>query len=1080
MKKRLLSFAMALCMVLSLLPAAAFADENAETPVCTCEEACTAENMNAECAVCGTEGAVVENCCKYAVPATEVQPEATTPPAPPVCTCEEACTAEEMSAECAVCGAEGAVVENCCKYVAPEPEESTEATTPPAPPVCTCEEACTADAMDAECPVCGAEGAVVENCGKYIAPVVEEQVEEVVQVGALAAEEPELTAVEKVQAMIDALPTVEELENADDEKVDEVYAAVQDVCDALDKLSEEELEQVNTEKLDALLEWFNGQVAALDDGTVTTEAELRAAVASATSGATITLGADITLTEELVVNYSVKRSFSLKLNMNGHTLTGSRIRVNGCTFTVDGELDADVKVTDHLQGAEYEKTYLKGGIFNNNVSVDGDRSYIVDGTFYGEVQGARAIIRGGTFYDKISCTRISGGTFYEEVACYATYGGTFHKKVNCTYAEGGTFLESCTVYMSIYDGIFLKSYTMNLGWIFGGLFYCEHDQSKKADATYAIEYMDDGATIAIEYRDLKKGSVFLGVTPSSKNGYTFTGQWSNADANKTYEFPRTIPSEDFSDSKKITLYAQWKEKDGYSVTFDTNGGNNIETKTDVKWADKVLDGIPDPVKDGWEFTGWKCGDTTVNADTTYGTLASSDTVGSIELTAQWKDITGPTGIISIGTDSWTKSPDNITFGLFFKDKQTVTITASDNSGEEVTIGYLLSDKALSVEELAAATFDTYDSEFTIAPDRVCVVYAKLTDTSGNVVYISSDGIVLDATAPVISGIEDGKTYCSAQTFTVTETYLDKVTVSGVEQTPNGSNHYSLNPAEEAQTIIVTDKAGNKAQMAVTVNDGHTYGEWQSNGNSTHTRYCIVEGCSVHEDGNCSGGKATCTSKAVCEYCGKEYGEIDSTNHNLEKVPAKAATVTETGNKEYWQCKDCGDLFSDPDGKDKIGLEDTVTAKLPPEIIKGKGQRVTEGEKTALSFTSNAAFSDFIRVELNGNTLAEKNYTAKEGSTVVTLNADCVSTLSAGEHTIGIVSESGTAATTFTVNAKAGSTDSPQTGANNTNSPQTGTNNKNIPQTGDNSPLALWIALLFASGVLLTVMGIYGKKKKYNR
>ena len=124
----------------------------------------------------------------------------------------------------------------------------------------------------------------------------------------------------------------------------------------------------------------------------------------------------------------------------------------------------------------------------------------------------------------------------------------------------------------------------------------------------------------------------------------------------------------------------------------------------------------------------------------------------------------------------------------------------------------------------------------------------------------------------------------------------------------------------------------------------------------------------------------------------------------------------------------------------------------------------------MSFRSNAAFSDFIRVELDGKTLDEKNYTASEGSTVVTLDADYVSTLPTEEHTIGIVSESGTATTTFTVNAKADSTDSPQAGRNNTNT----------PQTGDNGTLALWIALLLTSGCLLAVTVIYGKKKKYNR
>ena len=110
----------------------------------------------------------------------------------------------------------------------------------------------------------------------------------------------------------------------------------------------------------------------------------------------------------------------------------------------------------------------------------------------------------------------------------------------------------------------------------------------------------------------------------------------------------------------------------------------------------------------------------------------------------------------------------------------------------------------------------------------------------------------------------------------------------------------------------------------------------------------------------------------------------------------------------------------------------VYTSLPPEIIKGKGQSIVAGENKELSFTSNAAFSDFIRVELDGKTLDEKYYTVKEGSTVVTLKADYVATLSVGEHTIGIVSTNGTATTTFTVKAKTAvdnDTDSPQTGDN---------------------------------------------------
>ena len=218
----------------------------------------------------------------------------------------------------------------------------------------------------------------------------------------------------------------------------------------------------------------------------------------------------------------------------------------------------------------------------------------------------------------------------------------------------------------------------------------------------------------------------------------------------------------------------------------------------------------------------------------------------------------------------------------------------------------------------------------------------------------------------------------------------------------------------------------------------------------------------------------------CAVCGEVEGEdshtftggINSSNHNLENIPAKAATVTEIGNKEYWHCKDCGKYFSDKDGKNSIDLKDTVTQKLPPEIIEGMGQSLTAGEAKELIFRSNAAFGDFIRVELDGKTLDAANYTVKEGSTIVTLKADYVGALSAGEHTIGIVSTSGTATTTFTVKAKTVVDE-------NTNPPQTVENNTNSPRTGDNSHMALWIALLFVSGSLLTVTGVYSKKKKHS-
>lgn len=75
MKKRLFSILLALCMVLCLVPTTAFAEsETEEPPVCTCETACTAEAMNADCPICGAEGALPEN-CECSEPIENAEPE---------------------------------------------------------------------------------------------------------------------------------------------------------------------------------------------------------------------------------------------------------------------------------------------------------------------------------------------------------------------------------------------------------------------------------------------------------------------------------------------------------------------------------------------------------------------------------------------------------------------------------------------------------------------------------------------------------------------------------------------------------------------------------------------------------------------------------------------------------------------------------------------------------------------------------------------------------------------------------------------------------------------------------------------
>ena len=86
--------------------------------------------------------------------------------------------------------------------------------------------------------------------------------------------------------------------------------------------------------------------------------------------------------------------------------------------------------------------------------------------------------------------------------------------------------------------------------------------------------------------------------------------------------------------------------------------------------------------------------------------------------------------------------------------------------------------------------------------------------------------------------------------------------------------------------------------------GHAWGEWSSAGNGTHTRSC-TNYCREVDTAKCTGGKATCSAKAVCEVCGGEYGEKDSNNHDLVQHAAKAPTCTEIGWDDYDRCIRCG-------------------------------------------------------------------------------------------------------------------------------------------------------------------------------
>ena len=480
----------------------------------------------------------------------------------------------------------------------------------------------------------------------------------------------------------------------------------------------------------------------------------------------------------------------------------------------------------------------------------------------------------------------------------------------------------------------------------------------------------------------------------TRKGYTFKG-WDK-------EIPKTMPAEN------ITVKAQW-EINQYTITFDTNGGSEIAPITQDYGTEITA---PDnPTRKGYTFKGWD------------KEIPETMPAENITITARWKDTEKPTGEIIIGTNKWNKFLNELTFGIFFKDTQEVTINAVDNSGV-VFVSYLVTDKELSEAELNSLVFRAYEEPFCIDPNGEYIIYVMLVDENINITYLRSDRITLDNIQPVISGIENGKTYCEAQTVTVDEKYVDTVTVNGTAVTLDADGGFVLPPTNGEQKIVVTDKAGNNAEMTVTVNNGHTFGEWVSDNDGKHTRKCTVDGCDAFETENCSGGNATCTEKAVCDVCGKAYGEFDGTNH--EGGVQEWTTRTAFNHEQKWNC--CGAVIVASEAHE---WKDGVCRECGYVCLHN------DADKDHIC--------DYCKKTISEHVDKDKNHICDY----------CEKTISAHEDA---PTEEIKKADTVTAKLP---------------------DDSKSPQTGDNSNLILWIALLIISGGVMKGVTAFGKSKKHS-
>ena len=656
---------------------------------------------------------------------------------------------------------------------------------------------------------------------------------------------------------------------------------------------------------------------------------------SAYGGGIYAEGGSVTMTGGAIRSCAVSADYGASggaIYAKAGSVTMSGGVISGCSASSGGGILA-VRCTVRITGGRIENCKASergGGLY---ISDHADQISVLDAAISGceAKRGGGVALIGFAELELGENARITGCTATNGAAVYMDIGSTYTvNHPGCfLYANGGR------VEGTVYVG------TNKIG--------TKNNYLDSVKATNAIDHTDGKPTTVFTgdvycEGDIRGGIFHGSVTVLDPRGdmadvskYDYWKFCSNLSGGSFYKPVRTechvsggtyydglaleknakLSGKPMNTGSELTDKTNIPNPDGTPVTVTYKDGSGEYAKQIVQTGEKAIE--PDvPSRQGYQFTGWYLGDTKYD----FNTAVTED----MTLTARWKDIEKPTGEIIIGTDKWQEFLNELTSGLFFKDTQEVTINAADNSGI-VFVSYLVTDQDLSEEELASLVYRGYDEPFRIEPNGEYIVYVMLVDASLNITYLRSDRLTLDNVRPDISGVENGKTYCEARTVTITEKYIDTVTVNGTTVELDESNSFRLAPANGEQKIIAADKAGNTTEMTVTVNNGHTYGEWASNGDGTHTRKCTVDGCAGSETKDCSGGKATCRDKAKCEVCGAEYGKLDAKNHaDLKHVPAKAATWAAEGNIEYWYCEGCGRYFSDRDGTKEIRRADTVTAK----------------------------------------------------------------------------------------------------------------------------------------------------------
>ena len=1128
MKKRLFSILLALCMVLCLVPTTAFAEsETEEPPVCSCETACTAEAMNADCPICGAEGALPENCAQCAQPKGEVSD-----PQP-----EKEVSDPQPEGEVSDPQPEGKVSD-------PQPETALTAL------------------------IGGNETAKDVSTAEELTAAIADTNVNTVKLAANISISSSLTVNRTVTLDLNGYT----LTSGDTE------------CDDIFSVNEHGNLTVKDSGTGGKIDGQNkncgfciyGGVLTLESGTIIncmTDGD-GGAVDISDGGKFVMNGGAITNCKATDDGGAVDIGKGCTFIMNSGTISGCRADDDAGAIFIKGN------ASFVMNGGTIEN--CSAGFCGGAVKIRNTSSFTMTG---GTISNCTAQQGGGVYVDDSSTFNMNGGSIAN---CTAVNGGNSVFVMSGTGGKftmtDGTVDGSVTLHFTVagsdvyMDGLGTAAYPYQIGtadqlklfrdivngaggqtqnrgayavltanidlkneeWTPIGIGNGTENNGATIDFPYSGTFDGNGHTISglnVNYRN-KNGGLFCYVMNATIKNLTVAGSVTHSSGDGV-AYGGIVGCADSSTiencTNRCTVTGNWYAGGivGWSTDSDIIGCANFGNISSPSFSGGICGkiggendaaGIDATIRDCYNVgmvSGNYAGGITGQSDSEDIDIliANCYNVGSLHGSTNTGEIIGDlSGPICTTIDNCYYLPTGNPAST--SDRVNVKRTDSKTAAEfaDGTVRKLL--KAGERDNNADPWAD--ECQYLSAADKTLPVFNGQGDAHD---HQSNDweSNETEHWQVCTCGAVFHKAEHSGGTATCTE--KAKCAVCGAEYgdvlghdfttswTHDDNEHWKqcsrcdekddVSPHTWDSGTVTTaptcTKAGKKTYSCTKCDatkiepipaTGHSWkSDWTSD--ATHHWYeCANENCDVTDNAGKkgyaehSGGKATCTQNAVCEICKASYGSLDPNNHtDLKHIDAKAATAAEEGNIAYWYCDGCKKYFSDAAATKEITKAATVTAKLPPKITAGDGAAVTQGEKKELSFTSDAPFADFVRVELDGTALEEKNYTKREGSTIITLNRDFVAALSVGEHTLAIVSQHGTATAKFTVKAKPTETATPQP----TVTPQptaqpTPTVQPVSPilRTGDTANPALWFALLIVSGGAAIGITVASRKKKHNK